>query len=409
MTAEMGVINKQGLVLAADSAVTINGQKVHNTSNKLFTLGPNHYVGMMIFGNAEFMGVPWSILISKFNKNIGEKRLKSISDYKDKFIEFIRDSSELQSEIAVDSFVSTYAYSLLRGIISEFNRDLQANKLSGGNLLNDFFSSVILERVLRDEKWFEQHLVTKNYEFDEFNTAHSETIKRLVQTVDKNNNLFPGLIDELLSDRVFPTFKKLIYNYITSGRSVGSDSGVVIAGYGSEQTYPELISVAMFGNIDGHLSYRDTSQDAIGSFATKDTATAAIVPFAQSDVVSTIMNGIAPQLSNELFKILDIEGVDQTTRDNILDRMSDYQQNNFISPMIDSIGTLTISELAEVAETFVNVTSFKRKYTSDLATVGGPIDILSISYNEGPIWIKQKHYFDIKDNADYTLRREKNV
>lgn len=405
----MGVINKQGLVLAADSAVTINGQKVHNTSNKLFTLGPNHYVGMMIFGNAEFMGVPWSILIPKFNNSIGEKRLKSISDYKDKFIEFVRNSSELQSRTAVDSFVSTYVYRLLRGIISEFNRDLQANKLSGKNLLKDFFSSVILDRVSRDEDWFKQHLVTKNYEFDEFNTMHSESIKGLVQAVGENNNLFPGLIDELLSDQVFSAFKRLIYYYITSGRSVGSDSGVVIAGYGSEQIYPELMSVAMFGNIDGHLSYRDTAQDAIGSFVTDDTVTAAIVPFAQSDVVSTIMNGIAPQLSNELFKILDTEGVDQGTRKSILDKMSNYQRKNFISPMIDSIGALTISELAEVAETFVNVTSFKRKYTSDLATVGGPIDILSISYNEGPIWIKQKHYFDIKDNPDYTLRREKNV
>jgi hypothetical protein len=41
MTAEVAVLNKQGVALAADSIVTISsrlGDKTYNTSNKLFTL-----------------------------------------------------------------------------------------------------------------------------------------------------------------------------------------------------------------------------------------------------------------------------------------------------------------------------------------------------------------------------------
>ena len=57
-----------------------------------------------------------------------------------------------------------------------------------------------------------------------------------------------------------------------------------------------------------------------------------------------------------------------------------------------------------MAETFVNLTSFKRKFTYQLETVGGPIDVLVISKGEGPIWIKRKHYFDPELNHNFFKR-----
>lgn len=48
MTAEIAVLNKLGVALAADSIVTITsprGEKTYNTSNKLFTLSKRHPVG----------------------------------------------------------------------------------------------------------------------------------------------------------------------------------------------------------------------------------------------------------------------------------------------------------------------------------------------------------------------------
>jgi hypothetical protein len=41
VTAEIAILNKLGVALAADSAVTVEtegGQKIYNTVNKLFTL-----------------------------------------------------------------------------------------------------------------------------------------------------------------------------------------------------------------------------------------------------------------------------------------------------------------------------------------------------------------------------------
>ena len=48
-------MNKKGIALAADSAVTIGDSKIYNTANKLFSLSKINPVGIMIYGNAAFM------------------------------------------------------------------------------------------------------------------------------------------------------------------------------------------------------------------------------------------------------------------------------------------------------------------------------------------------------------------
>ena len=66
MTAEIAILNKNAVALAADSAVTITrpgAPKIYNTANKLFMLSKYHPVGIMVYGTAELMGVPWETVI----------------------------------------------------------------------------------------------------------------------------------------------------------------------------------------------------------------------------------------------------------------------------------------------------------------------------------------------------------
>ncbi len=58
MTAEIALLNKTAIALAADSAMTLQGTGKIYASNKLFALNKYQPVGVMIYNNAEFMGVP---------------------------------------------------------------------------------------------------------------------------------------------------------------------------------------------------------------------------------------------------------------------------------------------------------------------------------------------------------------
>ena len=62
MTAVATFISKNGVAVAADSAVTIvagdSTQKVYNTSNKVFALGENLPVCLAVWGDSEYLGMP---------------------------------------------------------------------------------------------------------------------------------------------------------------------------------------------------------------------------------------------------------------------------------------------------------------------------------------------------------------
>ena len=54
-----------------------------------------------------------------------------------------------------------------------------------------------------------------------------------------------------------------------------------------------------------------------------------------------------------------------------------------------------------MAESLVNLTSFKRHVSSEAETVGGPTDVAVITKGDGFIWIKRKHYFKADLNAHF--------
>lgn len=63
-------------------------------------------------------------------------------------------------------------------------------------------------------------------------------------------------------------------------------------------------------------------------------------------------------------------------------------------PLLPVVGPLPIDEMANLAETLVELESLKEKVTKPTESVGGPIDVAVISKSDGFIWIKRKHYFE---------------
>ena len=98
-----------------------------------------------------------------------------------------------------------------------------------------------------------------------------------------------------------------------------------------------------------------------------------------------------------------------TIAHNLLDKfykeMAKYQQDAHVNPILMTVNILPKDELGAMAEALVNLTSLKRRVTTDEESVGGPTDVALISKGDGFIWLKRKHYFRPELNADFFSKR----
>jgi len=112
MTTEIAIMNKHAIALAADSAVTLSSgsrygsNKIFNSVNKIFTLSKFHPVGVMIYGSADLMSIPWEILIKNYRNQCGEKSFDKLEDYSHSFISFLKEHvSDIPQEIQNNYFL----------------------------------------------------------------------------------------------------------------------------------------------------------------------------------------------------------------------------------------------------------------------------------------------------------------
>ena len=84
MTSEVVVMNRAGVALAADSAVTVemgDSQRVRHSALKLFTLSKYRPVGVMVYNNASLLGVPMETIIKLFRRRLGKKAYRTLREY----------------------------------------------------------------------------------------------------------------------------------------------------------------------------------------------------------------------------------------------------------------------------------------------------------------------------------------
>ena len=91
------------------------------------------------------------------------------------------------------------------------------------------------------------------------------------------------------------------------------------------------------------------------------------------------------------------------------EKLTKLRHKMYIDPVMSVVSILPKDELALMAESLVNLTSFKRRVTLERETVGGPIDVAVISKGDGFIWIKRKHYFKGELNPQFFANYYKEV
>ena len=135
MTAEVAILNRIGVALAADSTISVGpaADKIYTSSDKLFQLSTVAPVGIMIYGNANFVSVPWETIVKQFRRKLGNKRAATVQAYVDQFLRYLRRNREMFPKSNQDEQVLQLVMQLFRWIRNEIKKalDKEAEKRQG--------------------------------------------------------------------------------------------------------------------------------------------------------------------------------------------------------------------------------------------------------------------------------------
>lgn len=417
MTAVIGILNKTGVAIAADSAVTVTGankNKIYNTANKIFTLSKHHPIGVMLYNSASFMATPWETIIKIYRDELGNKHFDTVKEYEEDFMSFLSNNdffttTDNQKE-TFKSFVNWNLDSLKKNAQSEV--DLGSDEESNVNKIITKIIEIINSTIkqFKANKEFIEHF--SGYSFDQFREFAEELIKEAVHN-NFNNLSFPVDIIELLLEQYF--------YYLRSKHFAGAYTGLVFTGFGSKEIYPSIRSLQIAEVVDNKLRFFCDNQQEIN-----DNNTGAIVPYAQIDVMQTIIEGVHPEIDRTYIETFEkllskynrmISDIISGSNDQIAKSIRELDLTNIVNdyrnelqkvkqvkqimPTVQTVSILSKEDLAEMAESLIYLTYLKRRISSDEESVGGPIDVAIISKGDGFIWKKRKHYFDPELNIHF--------
>ncbi|CAM4318891.1 hypothetical protein [Flavobacterium terrigena] len=423
MTAVVGILNKQAVAIAADSAVTIggsNGNKIFNRANKVFTLSKKHPVGIMLYNSASFLSTPWEVIIKMYRKQLGSNSFPRVEDYKMDFIRYLNSKSYFTEDgiqkIYLESFFRTTFDKLLNVALSERKELL--------NIISDENKAEIIRLI---ELTIDESITQlgdrtdicpelKDITLEEFREFLAIEFQHHHDTVFTENGY---TISAELQEKLFRYF----YLVFKTPEKYNNYTGLIFVGYGEDELYPQLFPINVSLVFKDKLRYYDDERNTarINHFNA-----GAICPFAQTDVIDTILTGIDPTLdytykenlketltkyntlileelgdtNTELSEKLRNFDYDFLTREHQV-KIDETKTLNYIQPLMNAVNNLSKEDLAEMAESLIYLTYLKRRITFAEESVGGPVDVAIISKGDGFIWIKRKHYFKPELNKSF--------
>ncbi len=391
MTAEVIVMNKESVALAADSAVT-TGNKIHESANKLFTLRKEYPVGIMISHSSDFMGIPWETLVKIYRDHrLGDGHLERVEAYTSDFLEFIQ-SEQYCTEKAQADQINRICWSSLNEIVSTTKADIDSRFLQLRECSHETTNELAREELERFRTFLQEQ---PDYQYQELDRAtlddqYGNIIRDAVTDIFGS---FGIRVDEDTRDLAYECVATLIFKKTPSN----SHSVVSVVGFGENEIFPSYSIMHIEGVIFGELKVFSRNSADID----RHENCVLIQPMGQSDIFNRFMYGIDDRYRNFISiyfsEFCNKLGMPADKARQAIDefetRIRRNERQMFVDPIVRTVQSLPKTELASMAESLVSLTSIKRKVSDERETVAGPIDVAVITKGDGFIWLKRKHYF----------------
>lgn len=386
MTCEVAVMNKRGIALAADSAVTLGaGQKVYHNAEKLFQLSKSTPIAVMIYGNADLMGVPWEIVVKSCGRQFGDRKFDQVEQCALEFLRVIEANDAffpqaLQEREFRGTVGSYWLGEFVRPLTQLAAADDKPAKLAA-MLKKDIEYWRRLEPIAELGEEYGDAIVARYGKIlDELETQlFSENVEfgRLSLTPEHKRDLLV-ITRNMYTQRWFHPVDL---------------SGVVFAGMGESELFPVCLEYHVGTIAAGRLRYTKVSDVHV----THDMS-ACVAPFGEVDTVNMFYRGISRGLHEKLIETAAAHvsrvaggGNHQAVVAELIECVEEEINRRYRQPLMTAVDALPRHDLATMAEALVSLTALRARMSArEKETVAGPIDVAVLSKGEGFVWVKRK-------------------
>ena len=371
-------MNRRGIALAADSAVTLPGSnKIYHTAEKLFSLAPSVPVGIMTNGSADMMDVPWETIVNTYARKVGGRTFDTLEEYATSFLTFIEGSNALFPRQIQAEWVKR----CVGAVWADYRHNLDERMEAQPNQKQSSRKAALSEILREDHAIFEQYRSFEGVE-DEHGTQIAEAHARELNELEAE--IFDGISLTAQLRRDLRRTVALMYDkqWIHPAYS----TGLVIAGMGEEEPFPSVLEYSVGSIAGGRLRQLKGRHCRIGM-----DADASVIPFAQRQTIDTIIVGIHPTLLDEIIEEVDEYFPRHKPVEQLKERIKRRAEERYDQPFMEAVSGLPRQDLAKMAEALVSLTAFVMRMTADQEeTVAEPVDVALLSKGDGFVWVKHK-------------------
>lgn len=430
MTAVVGILNKRGIAIAADSAATItrNGRvKIENSANKMLRLSDVNPVSIMIVGSARFLLTPWDIIVRRYRQKRGSISLPTVQAYIDDFFSYMTTEKILFHENTqtrwLDYDLEAFWDKVVENVpFTQLNKGTVTNKRQ---ILYAFRSNIDSE--IKNSKKRGKRPAFKDYTLDQFKEYTNTMVDNLFtqKTLELDSPFFEeddAPIKEFTEDILAEIKDLFVEGFYASKiyKQTKGDTHLIFSGYGENENYPVMIRVMVSHGFDNRICHQINPEDI---HAISDDNPVAICPYAQTDIMEALLTGIDPVFyegicfkSKDMFEEItgqisfeylfeegteEIESILKKVKHDDLTKQFERYGNKIKEAeqreWLRALRNYSIQNMAHLAENLIAMTSFERHMTFSEEGVGGPIDLAVITKNNGFTWLNRKSWYHHKD------------
>lgn len=402
MTSQLILANGHGIAIASDSAVTMGNRRTFETSEKVYPLPMPHRLAVMHSGNVMFHGLPFGTIINEWILSLGEVRLRSVQLYVENFNSWLLDN---YLNWTVDSDL---CWDLLNAFNLDFERIWNRMKRLEDPMNSESIADIWNAEIEGAEKFEDATPISKRIAESEFERLWHPGNFDQDTCIQKHFDFW--FDDVAQSEEILLLAQRYVRASIES-RYPGSNKSVaqlIFVGYGSNELRPTQSSLRTFGAISQLLytiftNSRSAERQGYGIYLIKAAGQFDAIDLFFTGYESGFVEATKTAVSRALESV-DVKESEQSEDGAgspinsigslIESSFQDYSESTKLIGLRRTVAGMPLASLVRTAKDLIGVQRLSLEIAGELQTVGGQIDVGTITLKDGFTWISQKDFSD---------------